>query len=110
MKSETRKALVFHTILLLAARLVMAQGGGTAQISGSVHDATGLAMPGAQIQVTQTDTALTRTVESAPDGSYSLSSLPIGPYRLQVKKQGFNEYVQSGIVLQVDSSPTIDAT
>jgi hypothetical protein len=110
MNSETRKAIVLQTILLLAAPLVTAQGGGTAQISGSVHDATGLAVPGAQIQVTQTDTALTRTAESAPDGSYSLSSLPIGPYRLQVKKQGFNEYVQSGIVLQVDSSPTIDAT
>ncbi len=39
---------------------------------------------------------------------YSLPSLPLGPYRMEVKKEGFSTYVQSGIVLQVDSAPTID--
>ncbi len=39
-----------------------------------------------------------------------LPNLPIGPYRLEVKKDGFNTFVQSGIVLQVASNPTIDAS
>src|ERR1019366_3596544 len=43
-------------------------------------------------------------------GSFSLPSLPIGPYRLQVGKAGFTSYVQTGIVLQVDSNPTVDAS
>ena len=37
-----------------------------------------------------------------------LANLPIGPYLLEVAKAGFTKYVQSGIVLQVDSNPTID--
>jgi hypothetical protein len=80
----------------------------TSQISGTVKDATGGAVPGAAITVTQTDTGVTRTATSDASGVYSLPSLPLGPYRMEVKKEGFSAYVQSGIVLQVDSAPTID--
>ena len=78
------------------------------QISGTVKDATGSTIPGAQVTVTQTSTGLTRTAETGANGDYSLPSLPLGPYRMEVKKDGFSTYVQSGIVLQVDSAPTID--
>jgi hypothetical protein len=80
----------------------------TSQISGTVKDATGGAIPGAIITVTQTDTGITRTATSDSSGVYSLPSLPLGPYRMEVKKEGFSLYAQSGIVLQVDSAPTID--
>ena len=36
---------------------------------------------------------------------YTLASLPIGPYRLDVSLQGFKSYSQTGIVLQVNSNP-----
>ncbi len=80
----------------------------TAQINGTVRDASGLAVPGAEIKVTQSATGAVRTAVSGPDGGYVLTSLPIGPYVLEVQKEGFSKYVQSGIVLQVDSNPTID--
>jgi len=83
-------------------------GQSVSQISGTVKDASGLGIPGAQVTVTQTDTGVTRTAESDANGVYSLPSLPIGPYRLEVKKEGFSTYLQSGIVLQVDTAPTID--
>ena len=65
-------------------------------------------MPGAQVTVTQTDTGVVRTAESDASGVYSLPSLPLGPYRMEVRKEGFTTYVQAGIVLQVDTAPTID--
>ena len=37
-----------------------------------------------------------------------IGHLPIGPYRLEVSKQSFSTYVQTGIVLQVASNPPID--
>ncbi|HEY7391491.1 MAG TPA: TonB-dependent receptor, partial [Bryobacteraceae bacterium] len=83
--------------------------GSTAQINGTVRDTTGSAIPGAGVKVTQTATGLVRTATSEADGSYVLPNLPIGPYLLEVTKDGFTKYVQSGIVLQVDSNPTIDA-
>ncbi len=80
------------------------------QITGTVRDASGLAVPGAEVSATQTDTGITRTAVSSADGSYVLPSLPVGPYRLDIKKTGFSTYVASGIVLQVDTAPTVDAT
>jgi hypothetical protein len=75
-----------------------------------VVDASGLAVPGAQVEVTQTSTGLTRATVTGADGAYVLPSLPVGPYKLEVKKEGFATFVQSGIVLQVDTNPTIDVT
>ena len=79
----------------------------TAQIAGTVQDATGAAVPGADIKLTQTDTGVVRTVTSGPGGEYALTSLATGPYKLEVSKQGFSTYVQTGIVLAVADSPTI---
>jgi hypothetical protein len=73
-----------------------------------VHDSSGSAIPGAEIRATQTATGLARTAVAGADGGYVLN-LPLGPYMLEISKEGFTKYVQSGIVLQVDSNPTVDA-
>ncbi len=74
-----------------------------------MQDSSGLGIQGAQVRAVQTSTGQIRNAETGTDGGYVLQSLPIGPYRLEVGKEGFSTYVQSGIVLQVDSNPTIDA-
>src|SRR5262249_27547682 len=93
---------------LLGVAGLWAQGQNTAQIQGSVQDATGAAVPGAEVKATQTATGAVRVVTSGEDGGYVLANLPIGPYRLEVKKEGFSTYVQTGISLQVATNPTID--
>src|SRR5579871_72068 len=82
----------------------------TAQMNGTVRDASGLAVPGAAVKATQTATGLVRNATSGTDGSYVITNLPIGPYMLEISKDGFTKYVQAGIVLQVDSNPTVDAS
>ena len=42
-----------------------------------------------RIKVTQTATGATRTASSGTDGGYVLPNLPIGPYMLEVTKDGF---------------------
>ena len=82
----------------------------TAQIQGTVLDSTGSAVPGADIKATQTATGQVRNVNSGGDGGYVLANLPIGPYRLEVSKQGFTTYVQTGIILLVNTSPTVEVS
>ena len=87
-----------------------AQSQNTAQIQGAVQDPTGATIAGAEVKATQTATGAVRVVTSGEDGSYVLANLPVGPYRLDVSKPGFATYVQSGIVLQVASIPTVNIT
>src|SRR5438093_79778 len=80
----------------------------TAQISGTIKDQSGAVLPGVEVTVTQTATGAKRTAVSNETGNYVLASLPLGPYMLEAALPGFKSYVQSGIVLQVDASPTIN--
>ncbi|MBM4194676.1 MAG: TonB-dependent receptor [Gemmatimonadetes bacterium] len=93
-------------ILLLTAAAAWAQA--TAQLSGTVRDESGGVLPGVTVSATQTDTGFTRTVVTAETGSYVLTNLPTGPYRLEVSLSGFRTYIQTGIVLQVAAAPTIN--
>src|SRR6266699_3525498 len=95
-------------VSLLAASGAWAQAISTSQINGTVQDASGLGVPGAEIKATQTETGLVRSTTSGNDGAWILTNLPVGPYQLEAVKEGFSKYVQSGIVLQVGSNPTID--
>src|SRR5271170_1383473 len=100
MKRISTRLFVSVCLLLGVGLALFAQS--VSQISGTVKDATGLGIPGAEVTVTQTDTGVTRTAQTDANGIYSLLSLPLGPYRMEVRKQGFASSVQSGIVLQVD--------
>src|ERR1051325_10376315 len=80
----------------------------TAQIGGVVQDQTGAVLPGAEITATQTETGVSRMTISNETGSYVLPNLPLGPYKLEAALPGFRTFVQTGIVLQVNSNPTIN--
>src|SRR5437867_8797550 len=80
----------------------------TAQIAGTVRDQSGAVLPGVEVTVTQTETGTTRNAITNETGSYVLSNLPIGPYRLEAALPGFRTFVQTGIVLQVNARPVIN--
>jgi hypothetical protein len=94
---------VFGILLMSAA--VWAQ---TSQVNGVIKDSTGAVMPAASIKATQTATGVVRTATSGADGSYAIPNLPSGPYMVEVTKEGFSRFVQTGIVLEVASNSTLD--
>ena len=87
-----------------------AQSVSSAQVSGVVRDSSGGALPGADVTITKIDTGAVRSVVTGGDGAFVIPNLPVGPYQLKVELQGFNTYVQDGIVLQVSSNPQINVT
>jgi hypothetical protein len=101
---------VSYLVLFSIALASCLWGQATSQIQGVVVDPAGAAIPSAEVKATQTDTGIVRTATSDADGTYVLSNLPIGPYRLEVTKQGFSTFVQTGIVLQVATNPTVNVS
>jgi hypothetical protein len=95
-------------ILIFACTAGPVRAQATAQIGGRVTDQSGAVMPGVEITVTQADTGISRNTITNETGSYVLTNLPIGPYRLEASLPGFRTFAQTGIVLQVNSSPSVN--
>jgi hypothetical protein len=105
-----RSKFVLGLCFFLSCTILSAQTISTSQIRGTIVDASGAPVPGAQITLTQTATGAVRTASSGTDGDYLLPELPVGPYQLTVTKEGFSKYIQNGIVLEVGVNPTIDVS
>ena len=82
----------------------------TAQVSGTVKDQSGAVLPGVEVTITQTATGLARSIVTNETGSYALTNLPVGPYRIEASLPGFRTFAQTGIVLQVGSNPVINVS
>jgi hypothetical protein len=85
----------------------IAWGQATAQISGTVRDATGAVLPGVDLTATQTQTGIRRATVTNETGSYVMPNLTVGPYRLEASLPGFRTFVQTGIVLQVNGDAVV---
>ena len=100
---------VFAACLLFLGMAASGQSLNTSQVTGTVQDVTGAAVPNAKIVMTNVDTGFVRSISASGSGAYSLPDLPIGNYRLEVTAEGFTRYVLTGIKLEVGSNPTFDA-
>ncbi|MBV8895909.1 MAG: TonB-dependent receptor [Acidobacteriaceae bacterium] len=85
---------------------ILAQAVDVASVSGTVTDSTGGPVANATVAITETERQVTQNVATDPGGHYAFNNLPVGPYRLEVKAQGFKDYVQTGIVLEVGFNAT----
>jgi hypothetical protein len=94
-------------VCFFSSGLVWAQA--TAQISGTVRDQSGAVLPGVEVSATQSDTGVVRTTVTNETGSFVLPNLALGPYRLEASLPGFRTFAQTGIVLQVNSNPVVNA-
>src|SRR5713226_4296803 len=97
-------------VCVLLAALPLLGADVTAALSGTVKDASGAVVSGASITLTNTQTNISRTLKSGPDGSYSFTLVPVGNYKLTVEQTGFRKYVQDGIVLQVNQAAKQDVS
>src|SRR5438093_8870714 len=65
----------------------------TGQILGTIHDSSGLVVPGAQIVVTNEATGQRVAARSSVSGDYLALSLVPGAYTVTVEKDGFKKFV-----------------
>jgi hypothetical protein len=98
-------------VVLLALYVSGTVGGQvTASITGVVRDATGAVLPGAAVTVRHLETGTTRTAETDPNGNYTVPSLPVGQYEMDVQKTAFKQQVRSGITLAVGQQAVVNIT
>ena len=101
-----RTALRYGFAIIVLAAASWAQ---TGSIQGTVADATGAVVQGAEIVVRNLDTSSTRTVTSGATGAYSVPNLVVGRYEITVKKAGFRVVRMDNVTLTVDQALTANA-
>ncbi|MBI4874736.1 MAG: TonB-dependent receptor [Acidobacteria bacterium] len=96
-------ALILAGVQTLCAQAV------TGTILGSVLDASGAAVPGVAVKVTNTLTGETRNLVSDASGNYIATALSVGRYRVEIKREGFKTFIGDGTGLEVNQNVRIDA-
>jgi hypothetical protein len=101
-----------YWIILLPLFLVLACVGAFAQanseVTGVVTDQTGAVVGGANVTLIDPATGNARTTVSSGAGLYDFAGLNPSLYNLKVTAKGFQNYVQTGIVVNVSATFSVN--
>jgi len=108
------KQRTWYQVLCLAFFVLFACGGLFAQqnseITGSVTDKQGGAIPGAHVTLTEQGTGFSSSADTNGAGLYTFPGLNIGTYTIKATAKGFQTTVQRGLQLNVSSTLRADVS
>jgi hypothetical protein len=81
---------------------------GAGQVTGTVTDADGAAVPGATITATNVATAASRRAISTSAGVYTLANVAPGLYRIDVELAGFRPATREGVRIATGETVHVD--
>ncbi len=108
---QIRTSVAVSAIVLSLA--LFAAGPAAAQtfygtLVGAVQDSTGAVIPGASVTISSIGTGEQRVQETEAAGLYRFVNLVPGQYRLEARSEGFKQFVQEPVTIEVDASVRID--
>jgi hypothetical protein len=77
-------------------------------ITGSVKDPSGSFVPGADVEVINEGTGVTRRVVTSSAGVFNVPNLDVGSYAVRVSAKGFTTYERSGLRLAANQIISLD--
>ncbi len=87
-------SICLFALLLLPITLALGQTMTTADVAGTVTDASGAVVPNATVTLTSTDTNQVRTTTSGSTGQYRFSLVAPGPYTVLAQTTGLKSNVE----------------
>ena len=98
-------AIPFLTLLIVGNLHAQVE---KATLSGTVTDASGAVVVGAKVQAKNVATGGTYSSDTDAQGRYLLPEMPVGTYEVSAQKSGFQQMLQTGVVLSVGARPILD--
>jgi outer membrane receptor protein involved in Fe transport len=106
----SRLSIVALAALLTLTAIRAAAQGQSSAVQGRVVDQSGAAMPGVVVVVTHQGSGMFRQAVSNPDGSYFVTGILPGPYRITAELPGFKKYDRPDVLLTMGNTATLDIT
>src|SRR5690348_4228942 len=104
-----RMALLIVAGLLMACSPVSyAQTAGTGALTGTVTDPSGAVIPNVTVTAISVDTGQARTATTGTDGTYKISLLPPGNYRVAFEASGFKPVEIPSATVTVTETAVLD--
>ena len=103
------KNIILGVFVVIYSASVVAQFD-SATVLGTVHDATGAALPQATIRLKNAETGGNFTVQTDSNGDFLFPNVKIGTYRLSAELQGFSTAVAENVVVTVNARQRVDLT
>ncbi len=100
--------LAVLSVCLVAAVTVAAQTSATATITGTITDATGAVIAGAEVELLDTATNLSQKIATGADGHYSFPRVLPGVYKVTVTAKGFRQAVVPSLKIEIAKAYTVD--
>jgi len=100
LKSRLLTSLSALCLLLPLAVLRLPAQNLSGRFSGTIHDASGAAVPNATVIMTGNKANTIEMTTSDAAGNFGFKALPAGEYEMKVLKRGFNEYRAPQFVLE----------
>jgi hypothetical protein len=100
---------IFVALLALATR-APAQGETTSAVQGQVTDASGGAIPGATLTITNLDTGMQRSLKTDDQGRFNFPQLKPGAYSVKAEAEGFESQQKDNVFAGLGQKQTIDFT
>lgn len=97
------------SVLLLCLSTAQAQSV-TGTLSGKVTGANGAAVPSAAVTVTNVNTNTSQKMVTTADGSFSVSGLAPGTYRVEVESTGYQKTAQQTVTLTAPGPISVNIT
>ncbi len=94
----SRSAIGTMLLALVLCPMLLAQTD-LSTIRGTVTDPTGAVIPGVTITLLNTETSISRTVETNDAGDYEIPLVGPGNYQLTAEADGFQTFLASDIII-----------
>ncbi|HVY95283.1 MAG TPA: carboxypeptidase-like regulatory domain-containing protein, partial [Bryobacteraceae bacterium] len=108
MKSTYRLVLIAFLALACIADLAAQSNASDAALEGYVRDATGAAVPSAQVTAREIHTNVIQRATTDSGGYYRFPLLQVGDYEVGVSASGFRAWLRSGLNLTVGQKAHVD--
>jgi hypothetical protein len=103
MRRIAAAVLFVFSLVCCLTRPMLAQEG-SATLTGFIQDSSKAVISGVKVTAIETNTNQRFEATTGKDGSYTIVSLPVGPYQVQIEKPGFKTILKDDLFLHTQDA------